>query len=1232
MHDTDEHTVVTSVNESELSTAAPPSSSLDIDMTYDASHYSAAVSTSSSTLPKRNAASSSPAQPSSTSTSSTIALPPTTPHTAPPPPPHPKSRGGASSSLNTRTVHSSYSYLTPSTRLDLSSSSSPTSSPTPPPPPSRPAVPQATCAPLPSHLPPFSHSSPTAGSPVHSTAGVCTPTAGLVDSSLIPWGEVEDDSEDAFDLEDDNTLFEHLEGDCYSPHPMGDTPPLAVTPSPSLYPLFNGPAPTITRPGKGTPGKGDPAKRKAVITSNSFEALTNNAPASLSEREVTKRAKRLARLPATRAAYTRDPPLTIARSTSTPQPAAASSPPPTAPTPIPSSSTSSSSSSSPTVASQSAVTSVANLLTPSVAAIFAAAASPPPVPFTFSAGGAQAPLTTPLPPTPAPPSHTPQVSASDSAALSAPSQRPSGQGRGGGAAGRRRRRAQEDRGPPEGKEEKGNDNPASSSSPPSSSTSPSPASAPAAAHGSRQKAPTASPSARAPAPSLPGKSRAHPQSRLLDALGVPRESPTDLVATITFPANGGRNLSTLPRPAHHSGSSMVGANNTAHLLERSLHIPPPPLLKALSRYDNPADLLVHLKTMLTHQGSSLLTNLAPYITRLETAISLLKGNSMDAPAQVAEALYQTPVGMDAYCHSSYLDYFNSSTAIIKSFKTPAKEQRHVIRLGLNSPLVTAALEYHLTRYAALMCPAPTTAPSRADIAGMLPWQAEWTRRCIPTSAIHSHLQLARYEYRYETTRVSGFTRGPDCHPPLQHHDSLTEPFGSLNSFLAFLSAAAPHCYAGKVDYTPDGRAYVQLVHEMPYRSELFRLNGTTSPRHGITRPLRLTYFQQKVPAARCCSHCGEGDHQAHACPLKAASTSAAAAAEDMDSGLPVHPPDHRAGVCRDCYSPDHQRTCDTNPMSVTCKLCKQTGHTSFHCSHYRAQWVPLSLPAVTAPMSTRPLVITCIQRGLAWNTVAAASTPPPPYGPAPPPASAFPPLQPSIAARVRPAASPASPTVSSSSSAASQPPSPGSPPSAVSDDRFNQLQQVILTMQAESKAFQERQIQHFQQLQQQQWTFQQQLQIQIQGLNAQLQAQQQASRDFQSSVDSRFFALVHELAKGASPASGTLHTIHSPAPSVTAYMQAGGLQPPTTPSPAFLPTGTPATASLQPLQSMPAPPVQVSVTAQSGANASVGTLHLSLPPGANPMMGPSGPPPYAHPTQQTSSSSTPLNGLVSSPQ
>ena len=423
-----------------------------------------------------------------------------------------------------------------------------------------------------------------------------------------------------------------------------------------------------------------------------------------------------------------------------------------------------------------------------------------------------------------------------------------------------------------------------------------------------------------------------------------------------------------------------------------------------------------------------------------------------------------------------------------------------------------------------------------------------------------------------------------------------------------------------MDYTADGKAYLEFLHEMQYRSELFLLNGKTSAIHGVTRPLRLRYFQQKAPATRCCSHCGEPDHQAHACPLKASLLPSAEVV--MDSGLPHHPPDRRAGVCRDCYSPNHQGTCDTNPASVTCKLCKETGHTSFHCKQFRPQWVPLSLPAVTHPMSTRPLVIRCIQLGQPWSEVVAPA-PRPQAGPTPPPMSAFPPLPSSAPPRARPSAEVASPTVSTSSAAVSQPHSPTSPSSPATDERF--IQQALFTMRAEFNAFQERQALQFQH-------FQQQLQQQQQQLQAQLQSQLLAHQEY---IDKRFFALLSQLGASATPSP----QLPMPIPPMPVYMQTEGMQPP--PSvPTSLPQGQPLPPPTAPVQPQP----QVSVT-QSGANfigyvaaphtgpvggMSISGTRVTMPQGANPATSPligglSTP-------QPPTSSTTPSIGPVSRPQ
>jgi hypothetical protein len=146
---------------------------------------------------------------------------------------------------------------------------------------------------------------------------------------------------------------------------------------------------------------------------------------------------------------------------------------------------------------------------------------------------------------------------------------------------------------------------------------------------------------------------------------------------------------------------------------------------------------------------------------------------------------------------------------------------------------------------------------------------------------------------------------------------------------------------------------LQFIHEQQYRSELFALDRVISPQHGITRPLSLRYLQLESAAAQCCSFCGEADHTGQQCPLAHAPLPSdgsqshhAMRVSDSDSPPPspsAHSP-HRAGVCRDCYSTEHQQTCYTPADARHCKLCRQRGHTSFRCAQYRAHWVSLSRP------------------------------------------------------------------------------------------------------------------------------------------------------------------------------------------------------------------------------------------------------------------------------------------------
>ena len=176
---------------------------------------------------------------------------------------------------------------------------------------------------------------------------------------------------------------------------------------------------------------------------------------------------------------------------------------------------------------------------------------------------------------------------------------------------------------------------------------------------------------------------------------------------------------------------------------------------------------------------------------------------------------------------------------------------------------------------------------------------------------------------------------------------------------------------------PTAQGSIQFVHEARHRNELYRLQGVSSPSHGITRPLRLAYRQLQRPQTQCCAACGEPGHAARKCPRR--SSAAVLDADKMEVDFVPLAPD--AVVCRLCYKTGHQGTCNTSLDAQTCKLCNATGHTSFRCRQYRATWVPLTAPASTRPPNLRPQAIIAQQRGVSYSQAATAganSLAPPP--------------------------------------------------------------------------------------------------------------------------------------------------------------------------------------------------------------------------------------------------------------
>jgi hypothetical protein len=559
-------------------------------------------------------------------------------------------------------------------------------------------------------------------------------------------------------------------------------------------------------------------------------------------------------------------------------------------------------------------------------------------------------------------------------------------------------------------------------------------------------------------PPLPGDQRARPPQSVVLNLGLPMTSRKDLTLSIAFPANirGRFTGDRLPRHSNND-SKLVYAIGT--VLTKGLGIPAPRILKALSQYDHPLDLSVALDGLWSSaptSGPRSAPQRTSYLRDLDTAAH--RWTESEDPDDIGPALLSTPSDEPAHaCHDQWHDVLNPATDVLASSTTP-QGTRHVLRLAFNSPLVASAVRTHILRYTAWLLP-PGTSHTAAVLAGMDPWLRTWAIAAERANAIHTVASIDVYGMRYETTLLSGWTRGPDHQPTSSEGVDYHQLYGDENRLYAYLREVAPNCSACRPTTLADGTGNIQFVHEAQHRNELYRLQGITSPRNGITRPLKLTFQQLRRPLAQCCSVCGHPGHTARTCSLhehrsasKSTSTSAGVAisqAEDEgkmevdEASLPFG-----SVVCRHCYSPGHRETCFTPPSLQTCRLCDATGHTSFRCPRYKATWVPLSAPPSTRPPNPRPLLLVANQRGTSWSSVAAGNArPPTSHLPTPHLAdpSAFPAL---------PGGVPASPTDSAASSHRSAPASPASPvsPAPQAQPGIAELTAAVTSMQTTLQA------------------------------------------------------------------------------------------------------------------------------------------------------------------------------------
>jgi hypothetical protein len=551
------------------------------------------------------------------------------------------------------------------------------------------------------------------------------------------------------------------------------------------------------------------------------------------------------------------------------------------------------------------------------------------------------------------------------------------------------------------------------------------ATAPAASAAAAQSpSPSASPAASPPPDGQSSSAKPTRKQRIVhsqgdtDRHGLATPTSTDFVLTVDTPAGGRCERLHHTKLATKSNNNDRARRDVVELLSdrTALAIPAPHLSKLLSH--NAVHTFRDLDALTSNPTA------AQHLTPAERNYLAAAAASRWSDDEGDERGYLRTGNLPtASCHKLWTDLLTPATCAMSATKSRSSGgHRLVLRLAFNNEVVCSIVRLYLADYINLFEGHDTSALDPEAIAA-------WKASTSPSGASKASLTVTPYVPRYETTAVTGWPLGPDGPPSSELFMDFTQPLGNLDALRNLIAARAPHCTRWHVHDRAGASATVQFFHERQYRTELFALDDTTSPRHGIFRPLRLRYKQREPPAMQCCSYCGEPGHSAKTCPLTQAPRSTpATGSSTMDTTSPASP---RSGVCRLCYNPAPYHVCQTPPEQRHCKLCGKQGHTSFVCSQYRSHWAPLNKPPASKPVNPRPLYIAASQRGVPWSSV--VTGPPPAPQPAPTPALPlhsllhFPSL-PSGHAPPSPTPSTASPPASPASS---PPPSPTSPPAAV---------------------------------------------------------------------------------------------------------------------------------------------------------------------------------------------------------
>ena len=336
---------------------------------------------------------------------------------------------------------------------------------------------------------------------------------------------------------------------------------------------------------------------------------------------------------------------------------------------------------------------------------------------------------------------------------------------------------------------------------------------------------------------------------------------------------------------------------------------------------------------------------------------------------------------DSECVQGWATLLTSSTQAYKPLTNgqPDVEGRHVtIRLGFAHPLITEAARRTFDGHTQRMqgpeadvamtsrpaSPTSSTSSTASDAShssATPPPPSTAPAAPLSRCARLSSISVSPCHIRYTCTTVSNWPRE---HP--------TELCGGDDQLAAFLRLNAPDLRITTTDLFGSTDPSTTVICEPQHLHQLQRLQGKTSPEHGISTPLNL-HCDVQLMGLQTCTFCWSPGHGTSRCPHRSSALN------------PIAPTSHQA-ACRFCYSFEHHAAACRESGPIACKLCEKQGHASHGCPFFKPRKQPLSvyLKARAAPSpSQSPTqaapILNAAQRASvkAWQGPQAGATPPP---------------------------------------------------------------------------------------------------------------------------------------------------------------------------------------------------------------------------------------------------------------